>query len=113
MTGSTLALLLQFCVMSHQDIYNYTLPNVNTYQCGYLFKEANPVLEKFQESGLDSVYFVGSGALVAVVTEKIGDLGGRVLMAGLTAMEVNSIHSWGRFGIGPREVNWEFARLDF
>lgn len=112
MSGMTLAMLMQFCVMSHQDIYTYTLPNVNTVQCGRYFTEHNKVLDGFEKSGLEDVYFVGSGVLVGVVSEKVGDVGGRLLLAGLTLMEINAIHSWGKWGVGPREVEWEFGRFE-
>ena len=113
MTGTTLALVMQFCVMNYQDMYLYTMPNVNTNRNGWHFSERNPVAKSFQENGLASLYVAGTSAGVGLLADKLGEPWDRIVMAVAIGIEMRAIHSWAKFGLGPRECQWQVLKFDF
>ena len=117
MSGMTLALLMQFCVMTEQDMYAYTIPHRDRsyYYQGQMWDmhEGNRLSGLFQDVGLAGVYVFGTSLAVEEVSRILGDPWDKLILAGATLVEIRAIHSWAKFGLGPREVSWEIGRITF
>ena len=119
MNGTTLALLMQFCVLDSQDMYSYTIPNLNkTVLSDSRFVklgEINADSLNFQTRGLAGLYVAGTCLTVAGISEFVGrvdPLFSQVVLAIYTLTEIEAVHSWGKYGLGPSEVNWTLARIE-
>jgi hypothetical protein len=136
MNAHALALLMQFFSMNQQDVYVYTLPNVYrttlTYQgriCPETYNsygniEQNPVSAWLIGNKVPDLCYVG-GCLGAVgITSLLSDFDNQhlkgfpfgtadIFTTLLTLAEINAIHSWAVYNVGPVEQNWTLAKIVF
>jgi hypothetical protein len=137
MTGIHLALLMQVLAMEHDDIFVYTQPNIGIHYRkadaehpqwpnGYLLnsQEKNKFNKFFFDRGLWGVaYALDTAATVLTIGGcdqfdhdhlKNWPVGtADIALIAFTFMEIEAIHSWGKYGFGTPEVQWTFFRKEF
>lgn len=137
MQGHVLAILLQSFAMLQQDEFVYTKPNIGPHfhvadsahpqwPAGYfiVYEEANPFQKPFTDNDLWVPSYILNVGGTAVVTGLLDDfdhqhlkgspIGTADIFLGLIVYtEIQAIHSWARFGLGPPEVKWTFFTHEF
>ena len=123
-----LAIFMQLGAMNGQDILTYTAPNIGKegiyHGQRYVLNEANALPDIFIKEGIPGIYVVGLTGVELGVASLLGDfdkdhlkgipIGTRdFFLLVYTVLEMEAIHSWGKYGLGPPERQWEFIHISF